>query len=88
MRSREEGAESAYWDIHSGSHNGVTGLLPLETSSATLLFTLEKNHTCVTLVVEVGLLKLPWTSKPSCHSGMCLFPARPRSGAGTVLLGF
>ncbi|KAK9399275.1 zinc finger and BTB domain-containing protein 49 [Crotalus adamanteus] len=37
---------------HSFVKSAGRGLLPLETSSATLLFTLEKNRTCVTLVVE------------------------------------
>uniref|UniRef100_A0A2K6M7X8 Zinc finger and BTB domain containing 49 n=1 Tax=Rhinopithecus bieti TaxID=61621 RepID=A0A2K6M7X8_RHIBE len=36
-------------ELHKRSH---TGLQPLATSNVTLLFTQEKNHTCVTSVVE------------------------------------
>lgn len=35
--------------------NYILGLQPLATSNVTLLFTQEKNHTCVTSVVEVQL---------------------------------
>lgn len=88
MQSKEDRAESAYWSIHSGFDDGVTGLLPLEMSSATLLFTLEKNRIYVIFVVEVGLVKLPWASKASCNPSMWPFPTRPRLGAGIVQLGF